>query len=206
MYGNEKSRQKLIKLANSSDAGWRVVDEYTTNLLAEDSEDEKRIYKAQSRADSKIKKEKAKRKTDTRPAPYKTKSLAPENPIPVNTNKMFRPGRCFNCSETGHWRRECPHATVQHTNKIKGGKNSLHRHGQDALPAQPVHVALYLTNLLNNGSTSHPVSNALYGIKWAHEVSGLLDPTTKSSVTSIVEASKRTTTKSVNKEDPEQRY
>ena len=55
-----KSRQKLIKLADSSDAGWRVVDEYTTNPLAEDSEDEKRIYKAQSRADSKIKKEKAK--------------------------------------------------------------------------------------------------------------------------------------------------
>lgn len=75
-------------------------------------------------------------------------------------------------------------------------------HGQDALPAQPVHVALYLTNLLNNGSTSHPVSNALYGIKWAHEVSGLPDPTINSFVTSIVEASKRTTTKTANKKDP----
>ncbi|XP_052105787.1 integrase/recombinase xerD homolog, partial [Mytilus californianus] len=75
-------------------------------------------------------------------------------------------------------------------------------HGQDALPAQPVHVALYLTNLLNNGSTSHPVSNAVYGIKWAHEVSGLPDPTINSFVTSIVEASKRTTTKTSNKKDP----
>ncbi|CAC5414982.1 unnamed protein product [Mytilus coruscus] len=62
----------------------------------------------------------AKRKIyeDRSKANTKTKQLAPENPIPVNTNKMFRPGRCFSCSETGHWRRECPHATVQHTNKI----------------------------------------------------------------------------------------
>ncbi|XP_071166253.1 uncharacterized protein [Mytilus edulis] len=67
-------------------------------------------------------------------------------------------------------------------------------HGQDALPAQPVHVALYLTNLLNNGSTSHPVSNALYGIKWAHEIcrSGnnckLIDKDKKLSYTAAREA------------------
>jgi hypothetical protein len=36
-----------------------------------------------------------------------------------------------------------------------------------------VHVALYLTYLLNNGSPEHPVSNAVYGIKWAHEINGL---------------------------------
>jgi hypothetical protein len=40
-----------------------------------------------------------------------------------------------------------------------------------------VHVALYLTYLLNNGSPEHPVSNAVYGIKWAHEINGLDDPT-----------------------------
>jgi hypothetical protein len=41
-----KNRQKLIKLADSSDVGWRVVDEYVSNPLAEDSDDEKKIYKA----------------------------------------------------------------------------------------------------------------------------------------------------------------
>jgi hypothetical protein len=60
-----------------------------------------------------------------------------------------------------------------------------------ALPAQPVHVALYLTYLLNNGSPEHPVSNAVYGIKWAHEINGLDDPTKNSFVTSIQEAAKR---------------
>ncbi|VDI39681.1 Hypothetical predicted protein, partial [Mytilus galloprovincialis] len=72
-----------------------------------------------------------------------------------------------------------------------------------SLPAQPVHVALYLTHLLNNyNSTCHPVSNAVYGIKWAHEINGLNDPTSNSFVTSILEASKRVATKKTEKEDP----
>jgi hypothetical protein len=33
-----KNRQKLIKLADSSEAGWRVVDGYVSNSLAEDSD------------------------------------------------------------------------------------------------------------------------------------------------------------------------
>ena len=57
-----KNRQKLIKLADSSDAGWRVVDEYVSNPLAEDSDDEKKIYKTQSWAESKLRNEKLKKK------------------------------------------------------------------------------------------------------------------------------------------------
>jgi hypothetical protein len=51
---------------------WRVVDEYVSNPLAEDSDDEKKIYKAQTRAESKLKKEKAKRngRTDQKITPY----------------------------------------------------------------------------------------------------------------------------------------
>jgi hypothetical protein len=64
-------------------------------------------------------------------------------------------------------------------------------HGYISLPAEPVHVALYLTHLVNNGSSFHPVNNAFYGIKWAHEVNGLSDPTRNSFVTSVLEASKR---------------
>ena len=90
-----RNRQKLIKLADSSEAGWRVVAEYTANPLADDSEDEKRIYKAQSRAESKIKKEKVKRKSSSG-------SFIPT--IKVTRNEM--PGKCFNCNE-----KECPHLT-----------------------------------------------------------------------------------------------
>ena len=43
-------RQKLIKLADKSGAGWLVVDEYESDELAEDSADENRIRKAQDKA------------------------------------------------------------------------------------------------------------------------------------------------------------
>lgn len=49
-----KKRQKLIKLADSSEAKWRAVDEYTRNPIASDSEDEKKISKAQARAERKV--------------------------------------------------------------------------------------------------------------------------------------------------------
>jgi len=42
-----RHRQKLVQLADSSELGWRVVSEYEANPLASDSDDEKRIYKAE---------------------------------------------------------------------------------------------------------------------------------------------------------------
>ena len=52
-------RQKLIKLADKSEAGWLAVDEYESDELANDSADEKRIKKAQEKA-AKRKKQHAK--------------------------------------------------------------------------------------------------------------------------------------------------
>ena len=45
-----QKRQKLIKLADKSEAGWLIVDEYESDELAEDSEDDKKIRKAQDKA------------------------------------------------------------------------------------------------------------------------------------------------------------
>jgi hypothetical protein len=42
MYTMERllnNRQKIIKFADSSDLGWRVVQEYEANPLADDSDD-----------------------------------------------------------------------------------------------------------------------------------------------------------------------
>ena len=60
-------RQKLVKMADSSEHGWKVVQKYTSNPLAEDSDDEKNILRAQTRAERKVNAEKAKKK---RPTPY----------------------------------------------------------------------------------------------------------------------------------------
>ncbi|KAK3096687.1 hypothetical protein FSP39_002370 [Pinctada imbricata] len=53
-------RHKLIKLADSSKLGWKVVEQYETHQLADDSDDEKRIHKAEARAEKLDKEDKRK--------------------------------------------------------------------------------------------------------------------------------------------------
>lgn len=48
-----KQRQKLICLADSSQAGWRAVDEYVKNPIASVLEDETEIHEAQNRTERK---------------------------------------------------------------------------------------------------------------------------------------------------------
>ena len=50
-----QKRQKLIKLADKSEAGWLAVEKYERNDLVDDSDDEKRIKKAQQKAPRKKK-------------------------------------------------------------------------------------------------------------------------------------------------------
>ena len=54
-------RQKLIKIADHSEYGWGVVAEYTTDELAEDSDDEKWIEKAGKAAEQKAAKRRKKK-------------------------------------------------------------------------------------------------------------------------------------------------
>ena len=50
-----KKRQKLIKIADKNRDGWLIVQEYVTDDLASDSEDEKKIRKAKAAAEKKRK-------------------------------------------------------------------------------------------------------------------------------------------------------
>ena len=65
----DRERQKLIKLADTSGLGWKVVQEYVANPIADDSDDEKKMMRAQSRAERKNKAEKSK-KGKVRASPY----------------------------------------------------------------------------------------------------------------------------------------
>lgn len=51
-------RQKLIKIADRSESGWLAAQEYMADEIADDSDDEKRIARAERQAD-KIKKKRA---------------------------------------------------------------------------------------------------------------------------------------------------
>ena len=59
-------RQKLIKLADWSEYGWWTVEEYEEDDLAKDSDDEKRIAKAEYRAEKKQKRAAAKTASSSR--------------------------------------------------------------------------------------------------------------------------------------------
>ena len=61
------------------------------------------------------------------------------------------------------------------------------------MPAEPVQVAVYLTELLDANSSHHVVSAAIYSIKWAHGLNGLSDPTNNAFVRNLHEAAKRIT-------------
>ena len=90
-------------MADASEHGWRVVNEYESNLLASDLDDEKRIYKAEARASRKLKAE----RTKTAASSASGMNYAPEVAAP---NARRLPGVCFTCGKQGHWKGapECP--------------------------------------------------------------------------------------------------
>ena len=54
-------RMKVIKIADKSQYSWATVQEYLSDELASDSEDEKRLFRSEGRAEKKVKDAKKKR-------------------------------------------------------------------------------------------------------------------------------------------------
>lgn len=78
----------------------------------------------------------------------------------------------------------------------------IHTHGFAELPAQPVHVALYITKLIDQKCSPSVVNAAVYSIKWAHGLHGFIDPTDNPFVKSLLESVKRLNGRPIIKKDP----
>lgn len=111
------------------------------------------------------------------------------NDLAYKMSDYILQGKSFNTTKSYH-------------SSFKRWKNFIQKEGFECLPAQPVHVALYITQLLDQGSSSHVVNHAIYSLKWAHELHGFADPTSNSYVKCLQEAAKRIATPKVTRKDP----
>ena len=125
-----KRRNKLIKIADSSEGGWETVRQYESNPVASDSEDEGKINRAENRA---IKKRKSTKKSKSSadksdhnvsvaampphlfrgpqwfggPQPFPFGQGAFRGPAP-GAGRRGGTGACYSCGSFAHWRNECP--------------------------------------------------------------------------------------------------
>ncbi|XP_069134634.1 uncharacterized protein [Argopecten irradians] len=140
-----EERNRHIRLADHSEFGWDTVKHYMSDPMAKNSEDLKKIYKAESDAKKEkgkkeqLSKRQQRRSGYVRPAPYPSFTVgAPPSGnnmanVPAGVfgggNQLFRDPRefwsyrsetCFGCRQPGHFRRECPAIVGQ------DGKNNPH--------------------------------------------------------------------------------
>ena len=126
-----EARQKMIRLADRSEYGWDIVNEYEADELAADSEDEKRITKAEKAAEKAAEKRLVKRRKTSLVSArsrfqFKAANVANTAVIPTQSwpaRSSFSVGNigpgattsrapkvigpCFGCGEFGHLKHAC---------------------------------------------------------------------------------------------------
>ena len=117
--------QKHILLADKSDFGWSLIREYKRNDLPEDSDDDRKIIRAEARArtqaeqSGRLKSRPTNRSESTAltTVAAAASSQCSGKPFPIVQTRapQAKPGFCFACNKPGHWRAQCPYTAKSTT-------------------------------------------------------------------------------------------
>ena len=125
LSGVNKELDKVIRFADKSPAGWAAVEEYESDELADDSEDEKKLRSAERRALSKIRLRKQSRSSgqtrkfqqdcdgsrgaggssnSSTSQPFRHQPFTQQSFRPHRSTRTPQPSdKCFACGQFGHW-------------------------------------------------------------------------------------------------------
>ena len=112
-----KKRNKSIRFADKSPAGWSAVEEYESDELADDSEDEKKLMSAERRALIKLRSRKQNRNSvqnrfkSSQEVSHHAAGAGSfrsqvSQPFRVQQQPFRQPqpsDKCFACGQFGHW-------------------------------------------------------------------------------------------------------
>ena len=70
-----------------------------------------------------------------------------------------------------------------------------------SVPADPIHVTIFISNLVDQNCSFSVISAVFYAIKWVHNINNFVVPTENGFVESMLEAAKHLRSQPVKRKD-----
>lgn len=91
--------------------------------------------------------------------------------------------------------------TEKYNSCFKKFKTFCAERGYQCLPANPIHVTVFLSCLLDQNVSYSVISSVFYAIKWVHSINNYVDPTENGFVKGLLDTAKRIRSQPVKRKD-----